>query len=311
MNLYTRLCVASSAVSFGTVALLLWNSDSSDTSYIYLSLAAPTIILGYHLLYLFNPFFDLDSASYTVVPQDASADTHTSRRNSGTEISRPERPNDFIKTSVSTTSDERNPMVSSPLSILCLLLLTVVVGSIALSAGTVAFLNTIEEASLQIAVERLDAFAAYYNTTTATLEAGVNISNATIKPEFAPIARKMSPKVLTQIIADVAEVSRRAADHTVPPSRILAAQALLSLIQMIFLGRIVIIGMRRRVSRYACDYAEDEEYGFTWTYVEDNADSADEDEENLESQVREYVSCHMLSWYSPSEMRDSFMPSGP
>jgi hypothetical protein len=186
-------------------------------------------------------------------------------------------------------------MISSTLSILCLALLTVLVGAIAVSAGTVAFLNTIEEASLEKAVDRLDAFAAYYNTTTAKLEAGVNINNATIKPEFAPIACKMGPKVLTQIIADVAEVSRsREADQSVPPSHVLAAQAILSLVQMLFLGNIVAIGMRRRVSRYACDHAEEEEYGFSWTYVEDDADSADEDEENLPIQVVEYVSCHML-----------------
>lgn len=294
MNHYTQLCVASSAVSFGTISLLLWNaSGRSDMSYIYLSLAAPTVILGHHLLYFFTPFFDLDSASYTVVPQAPA--TPTSQRRSGADNSRPERPKLFINTSVSTTSEERNPMVSSTLSILCLILLTVLVGAIAVSAGTVAFLTTTEEASIENAVERLDMFAAYYNTTTAELKAGVNIGNATVKPEFASTALKMSHKILSQIFADVAEISGspEAGDPTTPPPQILAAQAVLSLTQMLLLGSIVVIGMRRRVSRYACDHDEEDDYDFNWTYVEDNTDSTDGNEEVLEDQVIEYVSRRM------------------
>lgn len=283
MNLYTQFSVASSAVAFGTVAVLLWNSAGrNDMSYIYLSLTAPTIILGYHLLYLFTPFFDLDTTtSYTLV---SSSTTPTDRPS--TDRSH-ERPKLTIQTNL-TTSEERNPLVSSTLALLCLILLTVLVGAISLSSGTVGFLNSLEEYSVFKSQARLECFATEYNMTVLDIKAGFNLANGTVTPEFEPVAQHMDRTSLSQLLGDIILVSRQNTDTTVPPSSVLGMQALLSLAQMVLLGSIVIIGMRRRVSRYSGECDEEEDVELEWGYVEDT-DSVVDEEIELPANVIDYV----------------------
>jgi len=299
MGLYTQLCVLSSAVSSGTVGFLLWNtSRASDAGYIYFSLAAPTVILGYHLLYFLNPFLQFKTPSYAPVPRPSAfprllPSTHGPRGINACD----DRPIGLHIQNPACTSEDRNPMVSSTPGLLCLTLLTVLAGAIALSAGTAAILTTIERASLQAAVQNLAELALYYNTTTLALEAGIDAQNATVTPAFAPTAAKMDPKALSMLIGDVAEITRSreaAAGGTIPPAGIIATQAILSLAQMLLLGSIVFVGLQRRASRYASEGAdadeEEEEYDLAWSYVEDDGDSVeDAGTSALPTPVMDYV----------------------
>ncbi len=186
-------------------------------------------------------------------------------------------------------------MVSSTLSILCLILLTVLVGAISLSSGTVAFLNSLEQSSLAKAEERVAMYAAEFNLTIPELEAGMSVVNDTISVEFAPFADNLDKTTLSNLLGDLTEISRHrnAEDTTAPPSPVLAMQAILSLIQTVLLASIVIIGMRRRVSRYAADY-EEEDWELEWAYVQENADSLEVSEVGLPAHVLDYVSWHFV-----------------
>ncbi|KIM27054.1 hypothetical protein M408DRAFT_330209 [Serendipita vermifera MAFF 305830] len=254
----------------------------ADMSYIYLSLAAPSVILGLHLLYLFNPFFDFEGASYTIVSTShgpSATDTPTDR----TKLT--------IETTSSTKSEERNPLVSSTLTILSLVLLTVLVGAVALSSGTVAFLNSVGKASIERAESRLELYATTFNTTVFDLERCVDVANGTFTPEFESVAANMDRSMLSQLLGDITLVARhhQTSDQTsVPPPMVLAMQALLSFIQTILLGKIVGLSMQSRASRYGGE-CEDEEMEMEWASVADSYDSTEEEEFGIPAHILEYL----------------------
>lgn len=154
MTPYARACIASIAVSVGTVGLLLWSaSGDRDPTYVYVSLAAPTLALSHHLLYFVGPFSSLNPPTYTFVSftDEADATPVSTRR-----ISRLyQRYLKRWKYVLWTVPDESNAMASSVLSIIVLILLAVLIGALGLSAGSVALLDSLDGASLTRWVRRL------------------------------------------------------------------------------------------------------------------------------------------------------------
>lgn len=254
MSLYSRICLVSSAVSLGTVGLLVWiaSPTQAETGYIYFSLAAPTLALSHHVLYFLGPFTSTPTGSpvYALVPPspdvncDASPSGPATPTTTKFRISRICRKYGIGWKHLFLSEEELNPMASSTVSIIVLIFLAVLVGAFAISSGAVALLDVLDTVSAQKAADRLSALPT---------------DNATSIDVPAPMS------------------DYSGLDSTVPPTPILALQAGLSLMQAILLGSLAMVGMRIR-SMQSSDSGSmaDDESGLDIEWVYDDDECAEE-----------------------------------
>ncbi|PVF92425.1 hypothetical protein CPB86DRAFT_791177 [Serendipita vermifera] len=289
LSRYTTLCILSTLLAIATISLLLFSTsgeNKTDNNYIYLSLAAPTIALAHHLFYFVAPFerwalagLDEKEIEYHIVADEAPPPyiQNTSTQNTNTQNENATSRKVYVNATRQPISNTYNPLASSTLNILTLVLLAVCIGALALSTGTVAFIDTLDA----LAAEKQGELAQRVNN--GDIGFGLGVLPAHCYSEVLPVETSVSLPVETSeavpqvtnvpVIEEEKEEEKKKEedsdqdaytpiDPSAPPRPILFYQATLSLFQTIALGYMALTAMRIRTLHYEGDgsyaWAEDE-----------------------------------------------------
>ncbi|KAG8774119.1 hypothetical protein FRC15_001550 [Serendipita sp. 397] len=280
MDQFTQLAVESTAVALFSVGLQLWRVyfpttttatspatmpqrteyDEDDTSYLYFSLAAPTLVLLHHTIYfcirslpsvhhLQRRQHDQQS-SYTLLQQSSSCSSPSrvlikDEEGNWRETEEAEgAKSDTLGAGDRSRQGARrvHPFISTLPSILSLLLLTVLLGSFALSTLIVA---TIDDSS--------NSASASATTTSAN-----KLNETFVASAIHPCSNSTASNVATLGLGQAAAAATAMSDGSTMSGGTLVLQGILSLGQTILLGLMSAACLRARFSARP-DWEEEEE----------------------------------------------------
>lgn len=177
MELYTRLCIESTFVALVTIGLHLWTFSSPpkdgpriDLDWVYFALAAPTLVLIHHLTYFLTKgvftFSEPTLPPYERLHQAISNDPIVPVDETLFETSEEEQlpPYSTFRDQLELESEPEpgkpyNPFISSVPAVVLLLLITILVGGLGLSALIAASVDRIDSIARQKAVNHIAALA--------------------------------------------------------------------------------------------------------------------------------------------------------